>query len=1063
MPTNFSTPKLFKELAMNRVRVFLVGLVLTSLLVAVDSASAQLRTGAVTNVNRVLPSPEFFLFSMPLLQNGDFVKALEAFNNDLRRAFKVPTADGQQFLWLDSICYWTMLGETHYQMGRYDEAVQAFSHAVQIYLNNSDWLKNVTFVGAPTTKPRVPMPWGVSTRKGEIGIFSQCGFQILQESVNILNLGNRGTAISQEKQLTTIHAGEIIRCLGHAIRRRAEIQGPLAKYDPMTKDLVQILGGRPCPPNHFTGTWVDVLYGLALAAIGDDATAAPELEKGLLMNGMFDHQLTPIALMELGSIAQRAGKSDEAVNMFFEASLSCATNLDYILLEESFRSMANAQKRLDKTKPCLPCRAALAFFSNERKTSPLVVVTLQQEVAEDALTANQLPVAAELLTKAEGLMRQRTMADSRYGARNLFLGAMLSYLVAWNDYVAGKPASPAIGDKKLETALNFMRTGSLWIYQLTALDMLFQSAQISTRGPITARIADEIYEFLLRDPTDFDWVTQPMDSLAVMTFVPPSAYQRWFYLAVQRGDREKAFDISELARRAKFYSLFKLGPRLLSLRILFESSDNVSQEMLLERQSLTLDFATFGALSSKVADIKKQLLMLPIVPKNQAQADQQKNLLADLEKASAAQELMLRPIALSRTKAPNAFPPILKLEKIRSELPEKTAILVFTESQGDLYGFLVDKRNLSMWLVANDPRKPPLRKLITDFLEELGNKDANRALPLKELTDPEAKWKKAGNELLKRLLGEQRQASFTDLVIVPTGALWYVPFEAMCVPIGQELRPMIAAGDTPLTIRYAPTASLGVPVKNSRSQSADTLVAYGKLNSKDAPTAALDAVDRYTKAGIPRLIPMPSIASEPTFREFPGSASVFATQIRQLVVLDDVPMSRTNNPLDWTPFNGDKAKLQNTVATWLNLPWGGPSLVVMPGFHSPAENGLKMARTATQKIEPNGDDLFFNSLVLEACGAKTVLMSRWKTGGRASYDLVGEFLKNYQTLPAAEAWRQALLTVGGNPLDLSQEPRVKANPGDPVPTAANPFFWGAFILIDRGEKPAAVEPGNKLQ
>ena len=1044
-------------------RLFLCGIVSTTLFVVVEYTSAQdILPDRTMVTGRVVPSDAYYAFSLPLLQNGDFAKAVTALQTDLRRSIKVPLADGQQLPWLDSICYWAMLGEAHYQSGRFDDAVQSLTSAIQVFLRHSTWLANTTFAGAPRPMPRAPLPWGASARQGAVGNFSQCGFQILLQDVGVFDFGNRGNLIMQQQQLLTIHAGEIIRCLAHAIRRRAEIQGPLSQYDPVTKELAKVLGGRPCPPNHFTGTWVDVLYGLALSAMGQDAQAVPELEKGLLMNATFDHQLTPIALMELGSIAQRAGKYDAAANMYIEASFSSALANDYILLEEAFRNMANAQRLIDKMKPCLPCRVALDMVANDKKVCPLVLVTLRQEVAEDALTARQIPFAADQLTKAEAMMRGRTMAESRYGARNLYLGATVSYLVAWADYVAGKQPSPADGDKKLERALTFLRTGSLWMYHLAALDMIFQQGLISTQGPVTARIADEIYELLLREPTAYDWMIQPMDALAVMTFAPPSAYQRWFHLAVQKGDREKAFDIAELARRAKFYSMFTLGPRLLSLRILFESPESeLPQPMILERQSLALDFATFGTLSTKVADIRKQLLMLPIVPRDQAQSNQQKGLLAELDRFSMAQELMLRPIALSRTKAPNIFPPVMNLEKIRNELPEKTAILAFTESQGDCYGFLVDRRNLTMWLVENNPRKPPLRKLVTDFLEELGNRSADRALSLKELTEPDAKWKKAGNELLARLLGEQRQVSFTELVIVPTGPLWYVPFEAMTV--GNPLRPMIAAGDAPLTIRYAPTASLGVPVKSSRSQAVDTLVVYGKLHTKDAATVALDAVDRYTKAGVPRLVPMPSKASEPSFREFPGSASAFVTQIKQLVVLDDVPMSKTSYPLEWTPFNFDKFRTPtNTVAAWLNLPWGGPQLVVIPGFHTPAETGLKIARTAVQKFD-DGDDLFLSALTLEACGAKTILLSRWKTGGRASYDLVGEFLQHYQGLPAAEAWRQAILTVGGGPLEADQEPRVSLKPDEQSPTAAHPFFWGAFILIDRGEKPTETEPGNKLE
>ncbi len=1058
---------------MSRIHLGVVGLLVGLFLSVADRAECQVTSGAVTGITRVVPSPEYFMLSLDLLEKGDFVKAHEYLMRDFKNCVKVPTATGENLFWLDSICYMAMIGEAHYQMGRYDDALRSFTSAQAIFLNNSNWLQNVAYNGSVVKVERPPFPWGVSSRKSFVGDFTNCVFEIRQETVSMINLGREGTAITQQETRTTIHAGEIVRCLAHTIRRRAEILGPLAKYDPQTKMMAEILGGNPGLPNHFTSAWVTVLYGLALSAMGDDVGATAALKNGETIGGDCDHQLTAIALLELGCIAQRIGQYDTAANAFLEATFACAIRnkndnaikIDYILLEEAFRNLANTQRLIDKTKSCPPIGAAYKALAGQREGSPLVLCTLAQELAEDAAVAGNLPVANELLTKADGLMARRAMAETRYGARNLYLGALVAYLAAWGDYTAGKNASPAAGDKKLEAALGFMRKGSLWLYHLSGIEMMFQNSMISNRGDFSVRAAEEIYERLLREPSAYDWATQPMDSLAVMTFAPPEAYQRWFALAIERGDNEKAFDIAELSRRAKFYSMFKLGPRLLSLRVLFETpATEITPELLLERQSLTLDFKVFGDLSNRVADIKKQLALLPIVPNNQGQYDQQKTLLADLEKVSVAQELMLRPIALSRTKSPSVFPPVMKLEKIRAELPEKTAMLVFNEALGKIHAFLVDKKTTIWWMVIEEPRKPPLRKLIIDFLEALGNKgDGNRAMPSRELLDAEGKWKTAGSDLLQRLLSDKRQASFTELVIVPTGLLWYVPFEAMSVKIGNDLRPMIAAGDSPLTIRYAPTATLAVPLKTGRNIASETLVVYGKLASKDAPTVALDAIDRYTKAGVPRLVAMPSIASEPSFRELPGSAPAFATQIKELVVLDDIPMSRTVNPLDWTPFSGDKAKLTNTVASWLNLPWGGPKLVVMPGFHTPAENALRSVGTQTLKMAGNGEDIFLTAMALEACGAKTILMSRWRTGGRASYDLVGEFLKNLQTHPAADAWRQAILTVAGNPLELAQEPRVKAGTGDESPTAAHPFFWGAFILIDRGEKAEAAEPGGKLQ
>jgi hypothetical protein len=638
---------------------------------------------------------------------------------------------------------------------------------------------------------------------------------------------------------------------------------------------------------------------------------------------------------------------------------------------------------------------------------------------------------------------------------------MISYISAYTDTKTGKEINLNTGDEQLASALNFMRRGSLWIYQLSCLELLFQQGAITARGPITTRIADELYEYLLREPTATDWAVQPVECLTLMTFTPPEAYQRWFYVSLQRGEREKAFDISEKARRAKFFSWFKLGPRLLSLRILFEG-ENVSQQLLLQRQSLSLDFQRFSELSKRVADVKKKLSALPIMPKNDAEIKQQKDLFAALSALSLEQEAMLRPIALTRNKAPIVFPPVLTLEQIRKRLPEGTAMLVYFEALGKYYGFLADKNNLSMWELIQESREPSLHKLITDFLDGLGNKGANQALAVRELTKSEQKWEEAGALLQKRLLGnEQKQADFTELVVVPTGPLWYAPFEAMCVKTEGKYRPFISAGSS-LSVRYAPTASLGVPdivsstKENRTSEAAETLVLCGKFQNKSSTSLAYDAVDRYTKDRVPNLIPMAVFSADETYRDIPGNASAFASQLKRLVVLDDIAAPK-GDPLKWTPFNSDKQKVNNPVSTWLSLPWGGPQLVVLPGFHTAAENALKTGN-APQGTITNGDDIFLSAMALEACGAKTILLSRWRVGGRSTFDLTGHFLKNLQTMSAAEAWRHSILDVGVEPLVLAEEPRVRAAAGDTdVPLANHPFFWSSFLVIDRGERPAAED------
>ena len=992
------------------------------------------------------PSKRYLNFTLPSFYNGNFNDTILFLNDDLRNASKLPQGNQRIFLWLDSLCYYALQGECHFQMARYDEALRAFNSALQIYFEQSDWLKSIQ-VNQPGQVPRTPFAWGASVRPGSVGDFSLCRFQLGHEHLELVPVGgSQQIGAMTQRTLSQINADHVVQCLALTIRRRAEILGSLSKYDRDTKTLANILAGRPHLPNHFTGSWVDVLYGLTLSAMGDDTAAETQLTNGLLMLGVHDHHLTPVALYELGNIALRNGNAEAARTFYLEASFSAYQMGDPVLLGEAFRNMANAHRLIRKLEPFLPIVDASRFFRAQRDTSPLTLLPILHDEAEYNIILQRIPDAVTTNTLAANVMKRTKngiLFNTAHGARNNYLAATIAYSNVYTNLAAGRPSPQAVmnaGNKHLGDALTFLRYGTLRLYQLDKLEEFFQRGLITVTGPITERVADELYDELLRESNDLDWTLHPMDSFAALVQTPPGAYERWFAVAMQRGNREKAFEISEKARQARFFANLPLGEsRLMSFRLLFESDEGaLTPEMLLQRQTLSLDFGEFNQLSDNVRNVKRQLLNIPIVPQNPDQIAGQKNLFADLERLSFIQESALRVMALSRTKVPQMFPPTMTLEQIRKELPENTTMLTFVESLGKVYGFLIDQRSMVPWLIQpENPRDKALHVLITDYLRDLGNGSAGQPIGTKELANQQGKWKESGAALFRRLLGnEVRQANFSELVIVPTGSLWYVPFEAMSVSSGDQLRPLLTAGQAPLSIRYAPTASLGIPQKSNRSVNAETLVLCGKIMSKDAPDVALDAVSRFTGAGVKNLAVM---RTDDRTSPLPASPSAFASQVQQLVVLDDIPMK---SPLDWFPFT---TKARDPVSSWLTLPWGSPRLMVFPAFHTAAESALK------QSGVQNGDDLFLSAMLLEACGAKTILISRWRTGGRVAYDLVEQFLAQLAEKPASEAWRQAIMEIGSNPINLDEEPRVRKDPNSDPPIANHPFFWGAFLLIDRGE------------
>ena len=62
---------------------------------------------------------------------------------------------------------------------------------------------------------------------------------------------------------------------------------------------------------------------------------------------------------------------------------------------------------------------------------------------------------------------------------------------------------------------------------------------------------------------------------------------------------------------------------------------------------------------------------------------------------------------------------------------------------------------------------------------------------------------------------------------------------------------------------------------------------------------------------------------------------------------------------------------------------------------------------------------------MQASGADTILLSRWRTGGRSAFDLAEAFVKNYEKEPSANAWKDAVAELVERDVVVDEEPRLK--------------------------------------
>jgi hypothetical protein len=314
-------------------------------------------------------------------------------------------------------------------------------------------------------------------------------------------------------------------------------------------------------------------------------------------------------------------------------------------------------------------------------------------------------------------------------------------------------------------------------------------------------------------------------------------------------------------------------------------------------------------------------------------------------------------------------------------------------------------------------------------------------MPVEELGSDA--WRVAGATVYKQILSKSRldPTQTSELIVVPDDVLWYLPIEA--------LPPGPADGDLIMDrtlVRYAPFASLAVrghEISARRVQRTGLVV--------DEIAAAVETTEIDSLAG----------AVTGPFRlegQLTEPAPLVAALMDQLIVFDSRQLE-LDAPFDWQLLPRSRSRSGGRVDELLSIPFGGPQKLVLAHAATEAENGLKGLRKSTAKGIPPGHELFLATSSFMARGVQTMLVSRWRTGGRANLQLVREFVQELPFVPAAASWQRSVFLARDTPLDPPHEPRIKQSDDvRHVHTAEHPFFWAGYLLADIGQPITAEEP-----
>ena len=298
-----------------------------SCLSLICSASAEAQVRGYPKNSYYLAKREFYA--------GEYRDAERGFQQALRGgSLRVGAAR-----WIDSICYYTMLGELSFHRGQLQRSLELHELAIAVHLANPNWMVKLRY---PPLKPasrvlRAPIAWGQrATIRSELpdSIHSFEGNVDLEQPFRTGGVVN--TAHTRK-----IDASEVVRCLAVSMKRRAELLGFTATLSAQSSKITDSFAGIAMPVGHWAANWVEVLYGLALLGDGKSDEAAAHLRKGATA-GNFDHVLTGIALLELGRLKLRAEDYGAATKLFQQASLAAARYEQPEVIEDSLRLLTDA-------------------------------------------------------------------------------------------------------------------------------------------------------------------------------------------------------------------------------------------------------------------------------------------------------------------------------------------------------------------------------------------------------------------------------------------------------------------------------------------------------------------------------------------------------------------------------------------------------------------------------------------------------------------------------------------------------------------------------------------------
>ncbi|MCG8648733.1 MAG: CHAT domain-containing protein, partial [Pirellulales bacterium] len=355
---------------------------------------------------------------------------------------------------------------------------------------------------------------------------------------------------------------------------------------------------------------------------------------------------------------------------------------------------------------------------------------------------------------------------------------------------------------------------------------------------------------------------------------------------------------------------------------------------------------------------------------------------------------------------------------IARPIPNKTAANnPFLAAGNKIYATLSGDGKTKMWMIPGGTRvSGELGRLLRSM--GAGKPRGNRL-------SADDSWRKEAIALRRRLLPDETDITserFDDLIVVPDGPLWYLPWEVF--PLAGEESPL--TGDA-IRIRYAATPGLALhPVSEPPANRSIGLVARALFAPRDSELdesitqSIIDVIDAPVR--LPGAVDTPS--------------GMLGDSIGHLVVAAPLVVN-TQSPLVTSVAGYDQGHASGTVAAWMRFPVVVPRSVIIAGLRTPIDTGQI----------GSGDEIFKMICGFHAAGVQNVMLSRWAVGGESTAIILRELVQELPFTGMQASWQRARMVLRRGELDPAGEPLLtKSDQEFEGLTGDKPLFWSGYLI-----------------